>query len=287
MNVLVTGASGQLGSEMRVAVGGCADNYIFTDIADLDITSQEEVDRAMRVLKVDVVVNCAAYTAVDMAEDEPLQAERINHHAVANLAKLCAKHDATLIHIATDYIFDGTTDMPYTEESSASPLSVYGRSKLAGEATIAESGCRAIIIRTSWLYSEFGSNFVKTMRSLTTSKQSLKVVNDQIGTPTYASDLASVLVKIIERRMLDRCGVYNFSGEGECSWYEFAVEIARQSGNNHCTIEPCTSEEYSTKAVRPRYSVLDKNKIKATFGIEIEDWKIALGRCIDKLNATR
>ena len=284
MTILITGANGQLGNALREASLEGGHRYIFTDVAEVDITSAAAIDEIFSRDGVEVVINCAAYTAVDKAEDEPTLAEEINHHAVALLAKACVKHNATLIHISTDYIFDGASSTPYDEASEAKPLSVYGATKWAGECAIAESGCRHIVIRTSWLYSPFGRNFCKTIRELSSSKESLMVVCDQIGTPTYAGDLAEAIIHIIKSNQLDKCGSYNFSNEGVCSWYDFAVEIARLSGNTICEIKPCRSEEYPTKATRPRYSVLDKSKIKATFGIEIAEWQKSLAKCIKRLN---
>ena len=284
MTILITGANGQLGNEMRIKSAESDDHYIFTDVAELDITSAVAVESFVAENAVDVVVNCAAYTAVDNAEDDEATADKINHQAVANLAAACAKHNATLIHISTDYVFGGDSCKPYTEEAQTTPLGVYGRTKLAGERAAAESGCRYIIIRTAWLYSEFGRNFCKTMRSLTSTKPALKVVFDQVGSPTYAADLAEAIVHIISTRQTDKVGIYHYTNEGVCSWYDFAVEIARQSGNTDCKIEPCHSEEFPTKASRPHYSVLDKTKIKATFGISIPHWQHSLSRCIENLN---
>ncbi|MBR2326390.1 MAG: dTDP-4-dehydrorhamnose reductase [Alistipes sp.] len=283
MNILITGANGQLGNEMRKVSAKSAHNYIFTDVAELDITSAEAVEQMVAEAKVDVVVNCAAYTAVDNAEDDEATADKINHGAVRNLAVACAKHNATLVHISTDYVFGGDACVPYTEEAQTAPLGVYGRTKLAGERAVEESGCNHIIIRTAWLYSEFGRNFCKTMRTLTSTKPSLKVVFDQIGSPTYAADLAEAIFYIIESRQADKCGIYHFSNEGVCSWYDFATEIARQSGNNECKIEPCHSDEFPAKVTRPHFSVLDKSKIKTTFGITIPHWQVSLAKCIEQL----
>ena len=233
--------------------------------------------------KVDVVVNCAAYTAVDLAEEEEIIADYINHHAVENLAEACKRHNATLIHISTDYVFSGEADVPYNEECAPAPINAYGRTKLAGERAVAKSGCKSIILRTSWLYSEFGRNFCKTMRSLTASRSEIKVVADQIGTPTYAGDLAAAIVHIIESNQLGKCGLYHYSNEGVCSWYDFACEIARLSGNGGCEIKPCTTADYPTKAQRPRYSVLDKSSFVATFYISIPDWTDSLKQCISKM----
>lgn len=284
MNILVTGGNGQLGMSLRLASAESSNRYIFTDIEELDITSAEAVEAFVRGEEIDVVVNCAAYTAVDMAEEQEEVADRINHRAVAILAKACAQHNATLIHISTDYIFSGNASTPYTEEDMPAPHSAYGRTKLAGERAIEASGCRNIILRTAWLYSEFGRNFVKTIRNLLSTRNGIKVVNDQIGTPTYAGDLAEAIVAIIDGGQLHKCGTYNYSNLGESSWYDFAVEIGKMSGYKGCIISPCTTAEYPTKAQRPRYSVLDKSKFIDTFGLVIPEWKASLARCIERLN---
>lgn len=284
MTILVTGGNGQLGSALRLASAESSHRYIFTDIEELDITSAEAVEATLVREGVEVVVNCAAYTAVDLAEEQENIADKINHKAVAILAEACKKHNATLVHISTDYIFAGDAKEPIAESAIPTPRNAYGRTKLAGERAIEESGCRNIILRTAWLYSEFGKNFVKTMRHLTSTLPEIRVVADQMGTPTYAVDLARAIVAIIESGQLDKCGAYNYSNLGECSWYDFAVEIARQSGNNDCKIAPCTTEEYPTKAVRPRYSVLDKSRFINTFGIAIPAWQQSLAECIKHLN---
>ena len=282
MTILVTGGDGQLGSALRLASAESSHRYIFTDVNELDITSAEAVEAFVLRNEIDAIINCAAYTAVDRAESDEAKADEINHKAVATLAAACARHNATLIHISTDYIFSGEATAPINEEATPAPINAYGRTKWAGEVAIAESGCRAIVLRTSWLYSEFGSNFCKTMRTLTSTRPEIKVVADQLGTPTYAGDLAEAVVTIVEGEMEDKLGTYNYSNEGICSWYDFAVEIARLSGNNECKITPCTTADYPTAAARPRYSVLDKSKIKATFGIDVAEWQEALARCIKK-----
>ena len=282
ITILVTGGDGQLGSALRLASAESHHRYIFTDIKELDITSAEAVEELFSREKIDIVVNCAAYTAVDLAEEQEDTADKINHKAAALLAEVCAQHNATLIHISTDYIFSGDSQRTYTEDDTPAPLNAYGRTKLSGERAVTKSGCKSIILRTSWLYSEFGKNFVKTMRNLTATHKEIKVVADQFGTPTYAGDLAEAIVQIIENKKYDKCGVYNYSNLGECSWYDFAVEIARESGNDNCKITPCTTADYPTKAMRPRYSVLDKSKFVATFGIEIPAWQESLAECIKK-----
>ncbi len=290
MNVLVTGANGQLGSELREVSAGGRDRYIFTDVSSLsgvetvflDITNIE----ALRIIcdseQVDVIVNCAAYTAVDKAEDDHNGAMLLNSMAVANLAKVAAERNATLIHISTDYVFHGDMTVPYKEDWPTDPLGVYGSTKLLGEREIAKSGCRSIIFRTAWLYSPFGKNFVKTMRSLTAERDSIKVVFDQVGTPTYARDLACLIVKVISEGLLDKTGTYHFSNEGAISWYDFAKAICELSGNR-CDIRPCHTNEFPSKAERPRFSVLDKTKVKETFGITIPYWRDSLIHCIKRL----
>lgn len=273
-----------MGSALRLASAESSHRYIFTDIGELDITSAEAVEDTMAREGVEVVVNCAAYTAVDMAEEQEDLADKINHKAVAILAEACKKHNATLVHISTDYIFSGDATEPIGESATPAPCNAYGRTKLAGERAIEKSGCRSIILRTAWLYSEFGKNFVKTMRHLTSTLPEVRVVADQVGTPTYAGDLARAIATIIESGLFDKCGIYHYSNLGECSWYDFAVEIARESGNNNCKITPCTTEEYPTKAVRPRYSVLDKSRFIDTFGIAIPAWQQSLAECIKHLN---
>ena len=275
MNILVTGSNGQLGSEIRSITTDTTHKYIFTDVAELDITNLSRIRQAIADNAIDVVINCAAYTNVDGAESDETKANLINNMAVCLLATVCKEVDATLIHISTDYVFDGRNNIPYTEEMATKPIGVYGRTKLAGERAVINSGCRYIIIRTSWLYSRFGNNFVKTMQRLTAERDTLNVVFDQVGTPTYAADLAQLIVKIIDENMLDKQGIYHFSNEGVCSWYDFAVEISRLSGNS-CVITPCHSDEFPSKVKRPHFSVLDKHKVKQTFEAQIAHWKISL-----------
>ncbi len=271
MTILVTGGNGQLGCALRLASAESQHRFIFTDIEELDITSATAIEAFFNRENIEVVVNCAAYTAVDLAEDNEEQADLINHKAVTLLADACKRHDATLVHISTDYIFSGDADTPYSEESEPAPINAYGRTKLAGERAIEKSGCKYIILRTAWLYSEYGKNFVKTMRELTAARSEIRVVADQIGTPTYAGDLAKAITYVINSGQLDKYGIYNYSNEGLCSWYDFACEIVRFSGNN-CEVRPCATADYPTKARRPQYSVLDKSKFKATFGIAIPEW---------------
>ena len=274
--ILVTGANGQLGSELRVLSVNSNHEFLFTDVAELDITNREAVDNYVSEHGAEIIVNCAAYTNVDKAEDDTEMADNINHLAVKNLAEVSAKYKLILIHISTDYVFDGSKNTPYLETDPTAPLGVYGHTKLDGEKAVTDSGCDYLIIRTSWLYSSFGNNFVKTIRRLTAEKDSLKVVFDQVGTPTYAGDLAQAILKIIDSgKYADNAGIYHFSNEGVCSWYDFAIEIRNLSGNL-CDIQPCHSDEFPSKVKRPNFSVLDKTKIKETFGLKIPYWKVSL-----------
>lgn len=283
MNILVTGAAGQLGKTIEKISTDSPNRYIFCDVRELDITDASAVDSFVSSNRIDVIVNCAAFTNVDKAEETPEVAELINHKAVADMARIAKKHDAVLIQISTDYVFDGTSNVPYEDDAQTHPLSVYGRTKADAETAVVQSGCRYIIIRTSWLYGIEGANFVKTIIAKSAEQPALEVINDQIGSPTYAEDLAYLIFRIIEDDMLDRTGIYNYSNEGVCSWYDFAHEICRQSGNL-CDVFPCRTDEYPRKAVRPHYSVLDKSKVKKTFGVEIPHWKDSLIICMDILN---
>lgn len=293
MNILVTGANGQLGNAMRVAARESKDNYIFTDVAGLDngdvvkldITDADAVKRMVKDNDIDVIVNCAAYTNVDKAEDDMDFAELLNAGAVSNLAEAAKENDATLIHVSTDYVFGGSAgNTPRTEKEPANPTGVYGLTKLHGEEAIDRSGAKALIFRTAWLYSEYGKNFVKTMLNLTSTKPELKVVFDQCGTPTYARDLADAIYDIIDnRKFAGNEGVYHFSNEGVCSWYDFTKMIAEIAGNNGCDVQPCHSDEFPSKVVRPSYSVLDKTKYKETFGRKVPYWTDSLKICIKNL----
>ena len=285
MNILVTGGNGQLGNEMRVVSKESRNRYIFTDVMELDITNLEAIRYMLKMERVDVVVNCAAYTNVDRAEEDEIMADLLNNKAAGNLAVVAKEVGATLIHVSTDYVFQGDKNTPYKEDCETSPLGVYGRTKLAGERSIQATGCNYLIFRTSWLYSSYGKNFVKTMQRLTRDKNSLKVVFDQVGTPTYAGDLAAIIYKVIEKDMLDKQGIYHFSNEGVCSWYDFAQEVCELSGNT-CNIEPCHSDEFPSKVKRPNYSVLDKTKVKETFGAKVPYWKVSLKHCINLLMNT-
>lgn len=286
MNILITGANGQLGNCMRNAAKDSEDKYIFTDVAELDITNAEDVKKAVKDHDIKVIVNCAAYTNVDKAESDADFAEVLNAKAVRNLADAVKANGGTLIHISTDYVFGGNMgNTPRTEEESPNPTGVYGLTKLHGEEQIAESGVKALIFRTAWLYSEYGKNFVKTMLDLTSSKPQLKVVFDQVGTPTYAQDLADAIYYIIENRKMDgNEGIYHYSNEGVCSWYDFTKAIAEIAGNNDCDIQPCHSSEFPSPVVRPSYSVLDKTKYKDTFLISIPYWTDSLKKCIRNLS---
>ncbi len=286
MNILVTGADGQLGNEMRLVAASGADHYIFTDVAELDITDAAAVRRLVQEQDIRAIINCAAYTNVDKAEDDGDFAELLNATAVRHLADAMAAVDGLLIHVSTDYVFGGGGyNTPCTEELPANPTGVYGLTKLHGEQAIAESGCKAIILRTAWLYSEFGKNFVKTMLTLTADKPQLKVVFDQCGTPTYALDLARAIFHIIENRLWDgKEGIYHNSTEGESSWYDFTKMIAEYAGHTACDIQPCHSDEFPSKVVRPSYSVLDKTKFKTAFGIPVPYWTTALRECLGNMN---
>lgn len=286
MNILVTGANGQLGNEMQLASMDSKNNFVFTDVSEgyrkLDITNLEDIRKAVNENGIEVIVNCAAYTNVDKAETDYDMANLLNNTAAGNLATAMKEVGGTLIHVSTDYVFQGDRNIPCKEDWETNPLGVYGKTKLAGEKSIEATGCRHIIIRTAWLYSPFGKNFVKTMQSLTATRDSLKVVFDQVGTPTYAGDLAEAICHIIETGQLDKTGIYHFSNEGVCSWYDFAKAICEMSGNT-CDIQPCYSEEFPSPVKRPHFSVLDKTKIKATFGVKVPYWTDSLRICIDKL----
>ena len=285
MNILVTGANGQLGNEMRIVAKSSADNYIFTDVAELDITNAAAVEKIVKDNDVNVIINCAAYTNVDKAEDDSEFAEILNAKAAENLAVAMKKNDGLLVHVSTDYVFGGTkNNTPCKEDEPANPTGVYGMTKLHGEQAIIASGCRHIIIRTAWLYSEFGKNFLKTMLNLTATKPQLKVVFDQVGTPTYAYDLALAIFDIVENRKYEgNDGIYHYSNEGVCSWFDFTKMIAEYTGNTQCDIQPCHSDEFPSKVVRPSYSVLDKTKIKATFGTVVPYWTDSLKVCMNNL----
>lgn len=285
MNILVTGANGQLGTALRNSSANSVDKYIFTDVTELDITDAEAVKKAVMDNGIDVIVNCAAYTNVDKAEDDAQFAELLNATAVRNLAEAVKHNDGTLIHVSTDYVFGKEPyNVPCREDQTGTPTGVYGLTKLHGEQEIKKSGVKALIFRTAWLYSEYGRNFVKTMLNLTSTKPELKVVFDQTGTPTYAQDLADAIFHIIENRMINgNEGIYHYSNEGVCSWFDFTKIIAELAGNTQCDIQPCHSSEFPSKVVRPSYSVLDKTKFKETFGIKVPYWTDSLKKCIKNL----
>lgn len=287
MNILVTGANGQLGNCMRNASRLSKDKYFFTDVAELDITDADAVANMVHDNDIDIIVNCAAYTNVDKAETDETFAEKLNALAVANLAHAIKENDGQLIHISTDYVFGGShCNTPRTETEPVNPTGVYGLTKLHGEKAIEASGCRALIFRTAWLYSEYGKNFVKTMLHLTSTKPDLKVVFDQIGTPTYAQDLADAICHIIEnRKFIGNEGIYHYSNEGVCSWFDFTKAIAEISRNKGCDIQPCHSDEFPSSVVRPSYSVLDKTKFKKTFDLQVPYWTDSLKVCIKNLKA--
>ncbi|HRN16787.1 MAG TPA: dTDP-4-dehydrorhamnose reductase [Xylanibacter oryzae] len=289
MNILVTGANGQLGNEMQIVAKNSKDKYIFTDVCGgyqkLDITNIDCIRAAVRDNNVKCIINCAAWTNVDAAETAGDIVEILNAKAPENLAIVMKEVGGLLVHISTDYVFGGDPyNTPCKEEQKGTPTGIYGLTKLHGEQKIQATGVEYIILRTAWLYSEFGKNFVKTMMSLTSTKPELKVVFDQCGTPTYAGDLANTIFDIVENRKYEgHSGIYHFSNEGVCSWYDFAKMIADMSGNNGCDIQPCHSDEFLSPVKRPAYSVLDKTKIKETFGLSIPYWTDSLRACIVNL----
>jgi dTDP-4-dehydrorhamnose reductase len=285
MRILVTGGNGQLGHCIRLAAAHSAHEYIFKDVDDLDITDPEAVALDVKVNRYDVIVNCAAYTNVERAEDQADIALRINAEAARYLAEAARDNGVQLIHVSTDYVFGGNqNNTPCSEDQPANPTGVYGSTKLKGEEAITASGCHYVILRTAWLYSEFGNNFVKTMLQLTATKPQLKVVFDQTGTPTYARDLAQAITDLIEtRRYEGHDGIYHYSNEGVCSWYDFTRMIAEYAGHDACDVQPCHSSEFPSKVVRPSYSVLDKSKFKATFGLKVPYWTDSLKLCVKNL----
>ena len=299
MNILVTGANGQLGNEMRIISQQSEHNFIFTDVSQvvglttlhLDITDLEALRRMVHTMGIRVIVNCAAYTNVDAAESNRELAELLNSTAPANLAAAMKEVGGLLIHISTDYVFGQEPyNIPCREEMAGTPTGIYGLTKLLGEQNILASGCQHVILRTSWLYSEFGKNFCKTMLALTESKPELKVVFDQVGTPTYAWDLAEAIMAVIKDYTQEQSadyskqGIYHFSNEGVCSWYDFAKMIADYAGHRQCRILPCHSSEFPSPVTRPAYSVLDKTKIKSTYNLNIPYWTDSLKKCLSNLN---
>ncbi|EYE55145.1 dTDP-4-dehydrorhamnose reductase [Bacteroides fragilis str. S6L5] len=282
MNILVTGANGQLGNEMQVlARENLQHTYFFTDVQELDICDEQAVYAYVSEHKIDIIVNCAAYTAVDKAEDNVELCDKLNNIAPGYLARAAQANGAAMIQVSTDYVFDGTAHIPYTEEEPTCPASVYGSTKLAGEQNVMDHCEKAMGIRTAWLYSIYGNNFVKTMIRLGQERDSLGVIFDQIGTPTYANDLAQAIFAAINKGVVR--GIYHFSDEGVCSWYDFTIAIHRLAGIASCKVKPLHTADYPAKAPRPHYSVLDKTKIKDTFGIEIPHWEESLKRCINQL----
>jgi dTDP-4-dehydrorhamnose reductase len=283
MKILITGSNGQLGSELSVLSKNFNASFIFTDKEELDITNAHATAALITSIKPDFIINAAAYTAVDKAESESETAYLINAKAVENLAAVSKKINAKLIHISTDFVFDGTKNTPYSEDDAPNPLSVYGKSKLQGEQVCLQQNTEAIIIRTSWLYSSFGNNFVKTILRLASEKKELRVVHDQKGTPTYARDLAHAILHICRHeKVKSTSGIFHYSNEGACTWFEFASEIVALSEKD-CQVIPIKTHEYPTAAVRPKYSVLDKNKIASTFGLSIPEWKNSLKACLQLL----
>lgn len=280
--ILVTGANGQLGNEMRVlACEHTAFEYYFTDVAELDICDEQAVKRFVDERQIDVIVNCAAYTAVDKAEDNVELCDRLNRLAPGYLAKAVAARGGELVQISTDYVFDGTAHLPYREDQPTCPNSVYGRTKLAGEEEARRHCPRTLVLRTAWLYSPYGNNYVKTMLRLGREKETLGVIFDQTGTPTYARDLAAAIFTALEKGIVP--GVYHFSNEGVCSWYDFTKAIHRMAGITTCRVRPLHTEEYPTRAARPHYSVLDKSLFKETYSCDIPYWMDSLEECIQRI----
>ena len=303
MNILVTGANGQLGNEMRIVAKGSKDNYIFTDVVEvegqettiLDITNLDAVRSIVKENDIKVIVNCAAYTNVDAAESNEAIAEKLNAEAPKNLALAIKEVNGLLVHISTDYVFGGGPyNTPCKEDQKGTPTGVYGLTKLRGEQGIVSTNCNYVILRTAWLYSEFGKNFVKTMMNLTVTKPQLKVVFDQVGTPTYALDLAKAIFAIVgdyvqesvnynQWASYSKNGIYHYSNEGVCSWFDFTKMIAEIAGNTDCDIQPCHSDEFPSPVKRPAFSVLDKTKVKDTFGIKVPYWTDSLRKCMNNM----
>lgn len=279
--ILVTGANGQLGSELRVLSTNTAFEWIFTDYQELDLCDLDNLADAIAKINPQIIINCAAHTAVDKAESEFELSDVLNHQSVAVLAQWSHANDCQLVHVSTDYVFDGTASTALTETAQPNPINVYGVTKLAGEQACLRENPNAIIIRTSWVYSSFGNNFVKTMSRLMQERDSLNVVNDQIGSPTYAADLAQAIMTILTHDIW-QAGIYNFSNEGEISWYEFALAI-QEIGGFDCEINGIPSSAYPTPAKRPQYSLLDKTKIKTTFGVVVPEYKVSLRKCMELL----
>ena len=287
LNILVTGSNGQLGSEINELSENYKYNFFFTDKDSLDISSEKDIIDFIETNDINTIINCAAYTAVDKAEDDEINADKINHLAVKNLAKIAKEKNIKLIHVSTDYVFDGTNHKPYVETDITNPNGVYGKSKLDGEKAMQDiDPNNSMIIRTSWVYSSFGANFVKTMLRLGKEKESLGVIFDQIGTPTYARDLARTILDIIPKIKNEKVEIYNYSNEGVLSWYDFAKEIMRMAKLD-CKINPIETKEYPTPATRPHYSLLNKSKIKKEYNIAIPYWKDSLDKCLIKMGERR
>ena len=286
-NVLVTGADGQLGSELKALTSrlNLPFRFLFTDADEVDITGRQQIVSYVNDYQIKYIVNCAAYTAVDKAEEDVEKAYNINAAAVENIARVAGQYGVKVIHISTDFVFDGMSSVPYSEKMTANPLSVYGKSKLKGEEALQEHAGEWIILRTSWLYSEFGLNFVKTMMKLMSEREQLSIVNDQRGTPTYAADLAEMILHLLQHAEENewKSGIYHFSNRGETSWFGFAQEIMKLAGLERCELIPIKTEDYNSVAARPAYSVMDLSKICHTFSVEIPSWEEALGRCIRKI----
>ena len=287
-HILVTGANGQLGNEIRLLAPRYPQfAFFFTDVDTLDICDKEGLMAYMASNKIDYVLNSAAYTAVDAAEDNYALCERINRDAVGNLGEAAVKQGAKVIHVSTDYVFDGTSCKPYKENDQTCPVSAYGRTKLAGEEALFAACPASVVLRTAWLYSPFGNNFVKTMLRLGKEKEQLTVVFDQVGSPTYAADLAEAMLSVVVQAENGHfeAGIYHYSNEGVCSWYDFTVKIHQLAGITTCKVLPVGSESYHTKASRPHYSVLNKGKIKEVYKLEIPHWETSLRLCIERLTA--
>lgn len=286
-NVLITGANGQLGNEMRRASVKHENNFkfFFTDVAELDITNRDAIDAFVKENHIKYIINCAAYTAVDKAEDDVDLCYKLNRDAAINLGIVATNNGAKVIHISTDYVYDGTASTPYKETANINPQSVYGKSKQEGESGLMEACPESIIIRTAWLYSIFGNNFVKTMIKYGKERDTLNVVADQTGTPTNAADLANAIIKILDFSVANKfeSGIYHYSNEGVTTWYDFTLAIHKDAGITTCKVNPITTDQYPTKATRPQYSVLDKTKIKTTFNISIPTWEESLNICIGEL----
>ncbi|MBV5284259.1 MAG: dTDP-4-dehydrorhamnose reductase [Paludibacter sp.] len=281
--ILITGSNGQLGNEMQQAAVRFPDfNYIYTDVAELDICDKGALDAFVKANNVNVIVNCAAYTAVDKAEDDVELCYKINRDAVRNIAEVATENKVKVVHVSTDYVFDGTNYLPYTEDMPVCPATVYGKSKLEGEQVLLENCRESVILRTAWLYSSFGNNFVKTMIKLGTERDSLGVIFDQVGTPTYAADLADAILQLLSNKTFVP-GIYHFSDEGVCSWYDFTKTIHRMA-NITCDVKPIETKDYPARTPRPHFSVLNKGKIKSTYGISIPHWEVSLEKCIGLLH---